>query len=79
MKTNSIKKYSRKLVMNILEHLYENDYFYHKKCAWEDWIIAKVDIEKVVDQLSKEQQRKVKLFDMEDPLFYLIYNRVNGL
>lgn len=37
-------RYTKETIYAVIEHLYEDDYFYHKKINWEDWIIMRMDI-----------------------------------
>ncbi len=79
MKINAKEKYSKKALIHILEHLYDNDYFYHKRVSWEDWVIAKADVEHAVSKCSKEEQANIRLLNINDYLFNSIYNSVNGI
>ncbi len=37
-------RYTKETIYAVIEHLYDDDYFYHKKINWEDWIIMRMDI-----------------------------------
>ncbi len=79
MKTNASQKYSRKCLLHILEHLYDGDYFYHKKGCWEDWVIAKADVQNAVNKCSDSDKIRVGLLDIDARLFDFIYSNVNGV
>lgn len=79
MKVKSTEKYSRKLLMHILEHLDDKDYFYCKRIRWEDWLIAKADVERVVSKCSKKEQANIRSLNINDYLFKFIYDSINGV
>ncbi len=79
MKTSTNEYYSKKLLLHLLEHLYEDDYFYHKKYNWEDWVIARADVLKIVNKCSDEDKAKIKMLDVDLSLFKFIYNSINGI
>ncbi len=41
-------KYGKAILINILEHIDDDDYFYNKKGGFEDWVIMRIDIKRAL-------------------------------
>lgn len=65
-------KYGKSILVNILEHIYDDDYFYNKKGSWEDWVIMRADVN---DALVRYNINSIK--NLDSSVFYSILEILN--